>query len=163
MYPGECFAEHSVSLLFFLSLLWSTHTHPGAARYKNRAGFGAFSAPRASLKGLLLSPLAYRHPSRVRTFSSFFPPGRLKYTASKTLSFRFAFSVACVNLRTSSERSNIFKHGLEKVVDRARVGVPRVSFQLLIGLAVEAQHLSALNLTDGILFLERHKLVWERG
>lgn len=43
------------------------------------------------------------------------------------------------------------------------LGVPRVSLKLSIGLLANAQSLSALNLTGGILFLEQYKLDWERG
>lgn len=103
-------------------------------------------APRASLKGLLLSPLAYKHPTLLSSLGSFIWifPSCLK---SK-------IQICSSDLHFQSTLAASQEWACPPPCPVPAFDWPRHRKQ---------PNLSALNLTGGILFLEQRKLVWERG
>lgn len=169
IYPGKGFLLNTLSLLSSNTLLLHSaliHTFtPGSCPLQEQSRFGAVAAPRASLKGLFLSPLAYKHPSLVSSwvFHSnvcLFFPRKTQTRCSFNLHFHFDFGVCtfCTNLEQPDISSVVLKVStLPEWACLASLS------NFWLASTLKAQILSALNLTGGILFLEQHKLVWERG
>lgn len=83
-------------------------------------------------------------------------------TKTRSLLFQLAFSVA-FRACTFCSSWNSPTFALESV-DLARSGACLATLSdFWLASTLKAPNLSALNLTGGFLFLERHKLVWERG
>ena len=146
----------------------STHSHLGASWHKRRSRFAsAFLAPHASFffflrKGLLLFTFNTPTPlpsQQSGSLNSLFPV-KQKNTPPNLLFWICIFSWSRVHFCTNLKQPDISSVVLS--VSLARMGVPSVSFQLLIGFYAESTILSALNLTGGILFLVREgRTLWK--